>query len=560
MTALDAQACAEARPVTFRPALPLVFLAFTLLAILFFRPWLPYLSSALLGPPEDNMQDFWNSWHAATAHGWGDFFFTTQIRYPEGTSLSYHSFAWPQVAAVALLAKLFGSGFATLVLFHNLTLLATFPLSATGMFLLARYLLGDVETRDVGAALAGFVFAFNPWHVEQVMHHAHVANIEFLPLFVLFYLRALDEKRLGLVAGAAVMMALSALSCWYFLFYAAYFMVFQLLYASIRGKRWPAGWSLAAPILCLGGTALLLAPWLVEMLGFHPGLYPGGNLLVGDPLALVAFPPTHILAQAGRGIYGALTGNVWEDVLYLGLVNLAVLIWALSRKSDKRLLYFALAGMAFFLVIAAGDALHVWGRVTPLALPDMLLSKLPFFGNVRTPARAAVMVYLFLGLGVGQAGVMALRNHGPMARGIMTLTAILMLADFTPVNLEATAATCPAALDVIARDPGNFGVLDLPRGYIEGNNAMMLSACHGHAIVAGETSRKLGVTLVDRLVTADLAAQQRQLAAAHVKYVVLHKPRDALFHWKDGDGRLADYLRTYRREAQDGDMTVLRVY
>ncbi len=61
------------------------------------------------------MQDFWNSWHAASARGWRDFLFTGQIRFPEGTSLSYHSFAWPQVFAVALLSRIFGADFTTLV-------------------------------------------------------------------------------------------------------------------------------------------------------------------------------------------------------------------------------------------------------------------------------------------------------------------------------------------------------------------------------------------------------------------------------------------------------------
>jgi 4-amino-4-deoxy-L-arabinose transferase-like glycosyltransferase len=53
-----------------------------------------------------------------------------------------------------------------------LTLLASFPLSAVAMFLLARHLLGECAGRNAGAVLAGFVFAFNPWHVAQVMHHA----------------------------------------------------------------------------------------------------------------------------------------------------------------------------------------------------------------------------------------------------------------------------------------------------------------------------------------------------------------------------------------------------
>jgi hypothetical protein len=129
-----------------------------------------------------------------------------------------------------------------------------------------------------------------------------------------------------------------------------------------------------------------------------------------------------------------------------------------------------------------------------------------------------------------------------------------------PVNLAATPVACPAPLTSIARDPASFGVLDLPRGYLAGNAAMMLSACHGHAIVAGETSRKLGTTLDDRLITDDLAAQQQQLAAAHVKYVVLHNPQGKLFRWKNRDGHFADYLQAYRRVSQDADVTVLRVY
>ena len=71
----------------------LVLGGFTLLTILFFRPWLMQLSSALIGPPEDNMQDFWNSWHVAHAQSWRELFFTNAIRFPEGTSLAYHSFA-----------------------------------------------------------------------------------------------------------------------------------------------------------------------------------------------------------------------------------------------------------------------------------------------------------------------------------------------------------------------------------------------------------------------------------------------------------------------------------
>ena len=541
-----------------RPLLRLLLVlgGFTLLTVLFFWPWLAQLSSALIGPPEDNMQDFWNSWHVVHAKSWHDLLFTSAIRFPEGTSLAYHSFAWPQVFVVALLARLFGDSFATIVTLQNLTLLASFPLAAAAMFYLARHLLG--QGRDLGAAVAGFVFAFNPWHVAQVMHHAHVSGIEFLPLFVLFYLRALETKNWLWLAGAAVMQALSALSCWYFLFYTLYFFAFHLLYLRLSQGRWPRRWPLAAPALCTAGALLLLSPWLIPMLAAQssPSLYyVGHNMFVADLAALVAFPPTHLLARFGSGIYAAITGNAWEGAVYLGLVNLALLIWVFTRKSDRRLLHYALGGAAFFLVIAAGEALHVAGRVTPLHLPGVILSHLPFFANVRTPARATVMVFLFLGPALGYAvSLLKDRNF------VRTLVATLMLLDFMPTHLASTPAACPPALAAIADDPEQSGVLDLPRGYGEGNAAMMLAACHGHPIVAGETARQMGLTLVDKLQTRDLATQQRQLAAAHVKYVILHRPKDGLFQWKAADGAWNSYTHTYRAVGQDQTLTVLRAF
>ena len=79
------------------------------------------------------------------------------------------------------------------------------------------------------------------------MHHAHVSGIEFLPLFVLFYLKALEQRSWTWLAAAALMDALSTLSCWYFFFYAVYFLAFHLLYLRIHDGKWPRGWALTAP-------------------------------------------------------------------------------------------------------------------------------------------------------------------------------------------------------------------------------------------------------------------------------------------------------------------------
>jgi len=577
MTTLDLPAGIERPPLSiwkvrahlWRAAL--VLAGFSLLTALWFWPLLRHLASALPGPPEDNMQDLWNSWHAANTTGWHDFFNTLQIRFPEGTPLYYHSFAYPQVAVVALLARLLGGDFATLVTLHNLTLLASFPLGAAGAFYLARHLLKDGPSRDIAAAAAGFLFAFNPWHVAQAMHHAHVATIEFLPVFVLCYLVALERRSLRLLALAALLDGLSTLSCWYYFFYLFYFMAFHLLYLRVRAGRWPWGWNFIAPALVCAGATILLLPWLAPMAmsGLDSKVYYlGSNMFVADLAAYLAFPPTHVMAAWGKGVYAALTGNAWEDTVYLGLVASAVFVAALwlTRKApdtDRRLLRYALGGMSFFAAIASGDCLHVGGHVlTWLHMPGAALSKVPFLANVRTPARAIVMVYLFLGLGVGQALRLAL-NGGAFRRAGVLLAATLMVGDFYPVPsaIALTAAACPPALSKIASDPDTgFGVLDLPGGYENGNAYMMLSACHGRPIVAGETARRMGATLLDRLETGDLDLQRRQLAAAHVKYIILHAPRPGQFRWRAADGDIGAYRRAYSPVYKDRDMTILQVY
>src|SRR5262245_22525787 len=111
-----------------------VLFVFIVVTAIFFWQWMPHLNSALIGPPEDNMQDFWNVWYAAVAGNSDHFFFTNLIRFPEGTPLYYHSFAYPQIFSISLLSKVVGADMASLILLHNLSLLISFPLAGTGTF------------------------------------------------------------------------------------------------------------------------------------------------------------------------------------------------------------------------------------------------------------------------------------------------------------------------------------------------------------------------------------------------------------------------------------------
>src|SRR5215470_206961 len=186
----------------------------------------------LIGPPEDNMQDFWNVWYATVARKADHFFFTNMIKFPEGTPLYYHSFAYPKVFAVALLSRAIGTELPSLLFLQNISLLISFPLAGVGAFYLVRHF----TQNWIGALTGAFVFAFNPSHVAHAMHHVHVSSIEFIPFFVLSYLLAIEKKSIIWLGLAIAFYALSALSCWYYLFYIAHFIAFHTVYTVIRDR------------------------------------------------------------------------------------------------------------------------------------------------------------------------------------------------------------------------------------------------------------------------------------------------------------------------------------
>lgn len=56
---------------------------YSLATAFFFWSWIPHVHSALIGPPEDNMQDFWSTYYVAVTRD-QNFFFTNLLRFPEG--------------------------------------------------------------------------------------------------------------------------------------------------------------------------------------------------------------------------------------------------------------------------------------------------------------------------------------------------------------------------------------------------------------------------------------------------------------------------------------------
>lgn len=97
--------------------------------------------------------------------------------------------------AGALLARLWGT-----VAAYNWVVLLSFPLSAAAAHLLARHL----ALSRTGATVAAMAYAFSPFHVAQAAYHPHIAQTQWVPLYLLALWRCLDN------ASPVAMVALGA--------------------------------------------------------------------------------------------------------------------------------------------------------------------------------------------------------------------------------------------------------------------------------------------------------------------------------------------------------------
>jgi hypothetical protein len=538
----------------------LAFLIYALLAVAFFYRVVPHINFELIGPPEDNMQHVWDVWFARSAsRGVSGLLHTTRIFYPEGASLLFHPFSWFNL----LLASTIGLSL-TPVAAYNLLILFTFVLAGVGAFLLVRYL-----TRDTAAALlGGFVFAFNPSHFGHALHQIEIASIQFIPFFVLFYLKVLEKRSAGNVAWASAFFLLNTLCSWYYMILALLCMAFSYGVEAHRSKRLLLPGAITSSLIIVGATLVVLSPLVVSMLlaaATQSNLWPGGyGRYVVDVAGLVVPHYNHILAQVPivARVNASYTGFAWESVGYFGLVGVGLML--ASSRVLVRVAARYLLGLAFFLLLAFGPRLHFLGRTIPSFLPYAVIRQIPILSGARAPGRMMAFAYVFLAVLVAVAFSYQLREGFlRRRRWVALLVALGICADFWSPCRDTTPVRLPPAYSVIlGQEPAvDFGLLDLPGGSsIFCARYMMYQTLHGIPIVQGYLPRKPSPSLVDSLLYDDLSAQREQLRSAQVKYIVIHKQllkqREGLRSGID-PSRYGDF---YDSLYEDDENLVLQVY
>jgi hypothetical protein len=326
---------------------------------------------------------------------------------------------------------------------YNVVVLATFPLAAVFGCLLAFVL---TESRGVSVA-AGLAFAFSPFHLAQAVDHPHIAQVQWIPLFLLalwWSVHGFTIVRGALLVAAT---ALVALSNFYGALIAASIAPFALVFFWLSPAR-------AQPVgrpRDLGATAGLLLAMAVAGLAIvsyaAPSVLGAPHRYAAHPLEPALYSArwwTYLLPPVDHAVMGEWASRVLrenniaygrlESQIYLGagvLLLATAGLWRGGRRGDERL-------RAALWLAALGLVAFAWSlppvlRVGAAELPGpsaMLYALLPMF---RAFARFAVVVQLAAVLIAALGAMRLLNGRTRPARVAVWTLAVLVLFEYAPV-------------------------------------------------------------------------------------------------------------------------------
>lgn len=481
----------------------------------------------------------WGFWWLREALATGqDPFVTDMIFAPVGTPLAFHT-GMPLVAAASIpLQALTG----TVVAYH-LIVAATPVCSAMAAYALAR----DLRQPPAAAFVAGAAFGFAPALVDRLaIEHLNLAVVAWLPLGVLALRRALAHPS---ALRAAALGAVLALALWTDLTVLVFTVLAVAAYLAgwvWRHRRSDRAWAAAVlrlwpatPVAGLLAAPLLVAMARVVLAGEYPevpGL--GGSTQYSADVASFVLPSTRHRWLGGlvAPLYGTLQGRPLDGAATIGLVTLALAatgLWAARprRREAAPVVWWAALLAIAGVALALGPQLHVLGRtVAPLGLgtadegpispllPFTWIQVVPVLEGLRSPVRFLTLTALGLALvaGAGFARLTAGRSRGVTVAAVVVVAA-LVAGESASAFPTLTTSRRPAVYEVIARDPSDALVVNVPLGFRSGvgnvgwqeGPPLVWATTHGHPVAVGFGAR----TPVPRLAALGAQPLYRDLVA-----------------------------------------------
>ncbi len=464
----------------------LVWLWFILLAVVFTRPLIARSANEIAGEIGDNIYFIWMiGWvkkalftlHVDPTDVWF-------LNYPEGWDMARTEMT-PAQLAIAQIFTFIGSE----VFAYNMTMLVSFVLSGWITYAWVKHMTGS---RAAGI-LSGTIFACLPYRQAHfLIGHLNLSGTQWLPLFFWGWFDLMrpgtGEVRRKAALKSAIGLGLTALTSQYYFFMMVIVAGFQavwMVFVHHREKlKDPAFWRSCAAFILYSLPLLILAelPFLrLNGEGGMPDRDWGSVRMYSAGLTDYLLPSTtHFLF--GNWVGEHFDRSIWiEATLYVGMIALALFIFAMIRRKDirwERRMF--LTGIVIAVVLSMGTDLHWNAAPVELTLPSFLAEKLgrttlpillpgyfffkyfPFFAKLRAMMRFGIFAELLIAAGAGYAVC------GKIAEGRrrvwMTVAACaLVVFDFFPKAVTNFAEVGPREADLwVAQQPETGSVMRYP--------------------------------------------------------------------------------------------------
>lgn len=545
----------------------------------------------------DEYTFLWNFWwfkHAIFDLGVNPFY-SDSIFYPLGFSLVLYTFTL--LNAILALPLEFVFGFAAA---SNTLMIFSFVAGAYGTFLLTDYVLKETKRFaavfiGLAAFMAGIAFAFTSSRfVYASLGHPNFLSSQFLPFYVLFFVKTLRTPRAKPALLAGLFAALAVLTETTYAVFIALFSTLYLLFAW-RDHRIARGWFMRLGLASLTAGILaspVVVPALIEIARASYALPGWGHAekLLADLVGLVTPTSLHPLNRNWEAELSLVrqSASRFTDVntVFLGYATLALAILG-AWLSRKQLAVWSVSAVTFIL-FSLGPLLHINGQSVfdfegiqvSFAMPFLLLHYIPFLKENRVPNRFSILVMLSFAVLIAYAVAWLFSRVSQITRRAPRLVAIFSLGlgllavpfEHLAIPLPLTDARVPAVYSQIAQEPGDFAILSLPWGLrnsfttqgAEDTRTQFYQSVHGKYLLSGNTSRNppalfeyfgrvslfhslAQVQLYQPIAPETLArdrAQAPALAAFYdIRYVVVNAPAPNRLPFSDTRDATFEYIQ-----------------
>lgn len=386
------------------------------MAVVMTYPLIARFGSYVAGGAEDGAMGVWGLWWVRfSLIDLGQSPLDCQyLFYPGGIDLTFTTLPKALAFISIPFQYLFG-----LTAAANIIFLLTFVGTGLAMFYLVFHLTGE----RLPAFLAGAFFAFSPFRWGQ-MSHLWFLSTMLVPVYILMLVRGKEALKTGnrrawlFFALAGVALGIQSYDTEHYtialLLFSAVYLLLNLLWcrnvASL--KKWLlllAGQSLAASV-----SVLLYLPMLLSAnreIAEH-GNYVTFPLREIEPGAdLLSFIVPNWTSRYLADAFESTASNFLPtETSFLGWTVLVLALVGIWRLRRNRQVWFWAASSLIFACLALGPYLIVNGEMTHVALPFLLLQKVPLLNSTRVPSRLTMLAMLSLSVlaGYGMSSLMPL--------------------------------------------------------------------------------------------------------------------------------------------------------